>query len=277
MRLIAIPVLRGSWARPALAGSSRFSPRPVLAGAVRSGGAGGTRSRGTRCGLARWLVRARAAFRGAACRGAARRGAGRLWVADCGCRSLGWLRCPRHRLGTRRIRPDASRLLPAVALVSVAGSGCGLLAVAGSGARAGRPSRPAGPRCPRGPDRRSRHRHCCRRAAVAAGAARPALVLAAVPAAATLAAASRSDTAPLAAALAGSGPSGKPLPNISCLKLMTTPISSRNASPATPIEIATSNRLPATTPVTSSPIATSTTERTTPNRTTLELRLRSKG
>jgi hypothetical protein len=63
-----------------------------------------------------------------------------------------------------------------------------------------------------------------------------------------------------------------PDPKISCLKLMTTPTSSKNATKATPIEIATSNRLPATTPVASSPIATSTTDRTTPNRTTLELR-----
>jgi hypothetical protein len=53
---------------------------------------------------------------------------------------------------------------------------------------------------------------------------------------------------------------------------MTTPTSSKNATKATPIEIATSFRLPATTPVASSPIATSTTDRTTPNRTTLELR-----
>jgi hypothetical protein len=61
-------------------------------------------------------------------------------------------------------------------------------------------------------------------------------------------------------------------PKISCRKLMTTPISTSNASSATPIEITTSNRLPATTPVTSSPIAMSTTDRTTPNRITLELR-----
>ena len=61
-------------------------------------------------------------------------------------------------------------------------------------------------------------------------------------------------------------------PKISWRKLMTTPISIRNASSATPIEITTSNRLPATTPVASSPIAMSTTDRTTPNRITLELR-----
>jgi len=55
---------------------------------------------------------------------------------------------------------------------------------------------------------------------------------------------------------------------------MTTPIRTRNASKATPIEVTTSNRLPATTPVTSSPIAMSTTDRTMPNRITLELRSR---
>jgi hypothetical protein len=63
-------------------------------------------------------------------------------------------------------------------------------------------------------------------------------------------------------------------PKISCRKLITTTISPRNASNATPIEITTSNRLPATTPVTSSPIAMSTTDRTMPNRITLELRSR---
>jgi hypothetical protein len=62
-------------------------------------------------------------------------------------------------------------------------------------------------------------------------------------------------------------------PKISCRQITTTPSSIRPARTATPIEIATSNRLPATTPAASSPIAISTTDRTMPNRITRELQL----
>jgi hypothetical protein len=75
-------------------------------------------------------------------------------------------------------------------------------------------------------------------------------------------------------ALAPTAPTTSPpaRPKISCLDMTTTISNIKKASAATPIEDTTSSRLPATTPVASSPIATSTTDRTTPNRITLELR-----
>jgi hypothetical protein len=60
-------------------------------------------------------------------------------------------------------------------------------------------------------------------------------------------------------------------PKISCRQITTKVTRSNAASDATPIDTATSNRLPATTPVASSPIAISMTERTMPNLTTREL------
>jgi len=61
------------------------------------------------------------------------------------------------------------------------------------------------------------------------------------------------------------------VPKISRRQISTTSASISAASAATPMDTMTSNRLPATEPVTSSPIAISTTERTMPNRITSEL------
>jgi hypothetical protein len=60
-------------------------------------------------------------------------------------------------------------------------------------------------------------------------------------------------------------------PKISWRQITTKVTSSKAASDATPIDTSTSNRLPATTPAASSPIAISTTERTMPNLNTREL------
>jgi len=87
---------------------------------------------------------------------------------------------------------------------------------------------------------------------------------------------------PAGAAASGSGTSsglaprkaGWPsvTPKISCRQITTAAASISAARTATPMEIATSNRLPATTPVASSPIAITTTDRTMPNRITRGLR-----
>jgi hypothetical protein len=71
--------------------------------------------------------------------------------------------------------------------------------------------------------------------------------------------------------LAASSPAADCVPKISRRQISTTSASISAANAATPIDTMTSNRLPVTAPVTSSPIAISTTERTMPNRITSEL------